>query len=113
MVPKLPLGRATEFRLSGQARIYRDGNRIVCRGGDTIALKEPPKETHPSVPPAHLVCDGWLARQRGAVEFGQWLHWEAIRAGLGQAQKHLVIGDGAAWFWKLVEARWPKAEQEL
>lgn len=59
---------------------------------------------------ADKVLVGW---QGDPVAFGQRLHWEAMRAGLGRAQKQLVVGDGAAWIWNLVEARWPKAEQLL
>lgn len=53
---------------------------------------------------------GW---QGDPVEFGVRLHWEAMRAGLGRAQEQLVIGDGAAWIWKLAQDRWPEAKQLL
>lgn len=56
------------------------------------------------------VLVGW---QGDPVDFGQRLHWEAMRAGLGRAKEQLVVGDGAAWIWNLVEGRWPKAKQLL
>lgn len=51
--------------------------------------------------------------QGDPVDFGERLHWEAMRAGLSRAQEQLVVADGAAWIWNLVEARWPKAKQLL
>jgi hypothetical protein len=56
------------------------------------------------------VVVGW---QGDPVDFGVRLHWEAMRAGLGRAQEQLVVGDGAAWIWNLVAARWPQAKQVL
>lgn len=46
-------------------------------------------------------------------EFGQRLHFEALRAGLGRAQAVQVLGDGIDWIWKLADDRWQDATQTL
>jgi hypothetical protein len=56
------------------------------------------------------VVVGW---QGEPGEFGRRLHWEALHAGLGRAQARLVVGDGAAWIWKLAQDRWAGANQVL
>jgi hypothetical protein len=43
------------------------------------------------------------------MELGRRLHWEALRSGLGRAQKQLFIGDGAPWIWNLKKDRWGAA----
>ncbi len=53
---------------------------------------------------------GW---QGEPVEFGQRLHWEALRGGLGRARARLVVGDGAPWIWNLAQDRWPGAIELL
>lgn len=53
---------------------------------------------------------GW---QGEPLEFGQRLHWEAMRGGLGRAKAQLVAGDGAPWIWNLAQDRWPEATQLL
>ena len=52
---------------------------------------------------------GW---QGEPLEFGQRLHWEALRGGLGRARARLVVGDGAPWIWNLAQDRW-KGSSEL
>ncbi len=53
---------------------------------------------------------GW---QGGPGEFGQRLHWEAMRGGLGRAQSKLIVGDGAPWIWNLAPDRWAGATEIL
>jgi hypothetical protein len=53
---------------------------------------------------------GW---QGEPLEFGQRLHWESLRAGLGRAKATLVVSDGAPWIWNLVQDRWGAATQVL
>jgi hypothetical protein len=48
-----------------------------------------------------------------AVELGQRLHWEAVRAGLGRAQKLEMLADGSAWIWNLKQNRWKQAVEVL
>lgn len=48
-----------------------------------------------------------------AVELGERLHWEAMRAGLGRARNLEMLGDGASWIWNLKENRWNRAVEVL
>lgn len=47
------------------------------------------------------------------VDIGERLHWQAVRAGMGRTKELLAVGDGAAWIWNLVSARWSRAHQLL
>ena len=51
----------------------------------------------------------------GAIEtaeaFGRRLYREAMRRGLDQAQRVVVLGDGAVWIWKIAEEHFPAAIQ--
>jgi hypothetical protein len=47
------------------------------------------------------------------VDFGQRLHWEAQRGGVGGAEKMLVVGDGAPWIWNIAKHRWQGATELL
>jgi hypothetical protein len=44
--------------------------------------------------------------QDQSVELGRRLNWEALREGLGRAQRILYLGDGAEWVWNLKKDRW-------
>jgi hypothetical protein len=59
---------------------------------------------------AGKIVIGW---QGDPVAFGQRLHWEALRGGLGRARTQLVVGDGAAWIWNVAQDRWKGATQLL
>jgi hypothetical protein len=48
-----------------------------------------------------------------AVELGQRLHWEALRAGLGRAKNLEMLADGSAWIWNLKQDRWKNAVEVL
>ena len=56
---------------------------------------------------------GFVATRGGLDAFREQLWAEAMRQGLGQAKRVLVIADGAVWIWKLVADRFPEAEQRL
>ena len=56
---------------------------------------------------------GFVATRAGLDALREQLHAEALRRGLGQAAGALVIGDGAAWIWRLADDRWPQARQRL
>lgn len=47
------------------------------------------------------------------VALGERLHWAARRGGLARARQTLGVGDGAAWIWQLMSARWSGAHQLL
>ena len=51
--------------------------------------------------------------QDQSVELGRRLNWEALREGLGRAQKMLYLGDGAEWVWNLKKDRWNSAVELL
>jgi len=51
--------------------------------------------------------------QGEAVDLGERLHWEGLRQGLGRARRTVALGDGAAWVWRLIGARWQQAHQVL
>jgi len=48
-----------------------------------------------------------------AVELGQRLQWEAVRAGLGRARNMEMLADGSAWIWNLKQDRWKNAVEVL
>jgi Uncharacterised protein family (UPF0236) len=47
----------------------------------------------------------------GAEAFGRRIYAEAIRRGLGQAEKVIVLGDGAPWIWGIAALHFPFATQ--
>ena len=48
-----------------------------------------------------------------AVELGERLNWEALRAGLGRAKNLEMLADGSEWIWNLKENRWRQAVEVL
>lgn len=55
----------------------------------------------------------YVATRHGIEPLTKQLHYEARVRGLGQAQRVLVIADGAVWIWNLVEDRFSEAIQRL
>jgi len=61
-----------------------------------------------------IIIDKTVVRWQGQpVDFGERLHWEALRGGLGRAKETLVLADGGSWIWHLKTDRWPKARELL
>jgi hypothetical protein len=61
-----------------------------------------------------LITERSYVATRGGVEpLMKQLYYEARARGLGQAQRVLVIADGAVWIWNLVEDRFKDAIQRL
>jgi hypothetical protein len=61
-----------------------------------------------------LITERSYVATRGGVEpLMKQLYYEARARGLGQAQRVLVIADGAVWIWNLVEDRFKDAVQRL
>ena len=60
-----------------------------------------------------LVEKGVVSTLADAVELGQRLNWEAMRAGLGRARNLEMVGDGAPWIWNLKQNRWNRAVEML
>jgi polyhydroxyalkanoate synthesis regulator phasin len=55
----------------------------------------------------------YVATRGGVPALMQQLYYEARARGLAQAQRVLVIADGAVWIWNLVEDRFKNAVQRL
>lgn len=55
----------------------------------------------------------YVATRGGIDALTQQLYYEARARGLAQAQRVLVIADGAVWIWNLVEDRFQEAVQRL
>ncbi len=61
-----------------------------------------------------LLAEKTIVRYQGQpVEFGERLHWEARRGGLGRAKETLVLADGGSWIWHLKADRWAQALELL
>jgi hypothetical protein len=60
-----------------------------------------------------LLSRGTVMTRGGVDDLRDQLFAEAQRHGLAQAAKVLVVADGAAWIWNLVEDRFAQAEQRL
>jgi hypothetical protein len=56
---------------------------------------------------------GFAATRLGASELKEQIHAEAMRRGLGQVRRVVVIADGALWIWNMVGDRFKEAEQRL
>jgi hypothetical protein len=63
----------------------------------------------------HPVRDEGSTSYVGAIEtaedFGRRIYREAVRRGLYQARRVVVLGDGAVWIWKIAEEHFPEAIQ--
>lgn len=53
----------------------------------------------------------YVARRGKAEDFGKLLYALAVSYGLHQAHQLVVLGDGAAWIWRLVAEHFPTAVQ--
>ena len=49
----------------------------------------------------------YVARRSKAADFGKLLYTLAVNHGLHQAQQLVVLGDGAAWIWRLAGEHFP------
>ena len=56
---------------------------------------------------------GYVATRGGLDALREQLHAEALRHGLGQVERVVVMGDGAAWIWNLARDRFPEAVQRI
>ncbi len=53
----------------------------------------------------------YVARRSKAEDFGKLLYALAVKHGVQQAQQLVVLGDGAAWIWRLANEHFPGAVQ--
>jgi len=56
---------------------------------------------------------GYVATRGGLEALREQLHAEALRHGLGQVERVVVMGDGAAWIWNLAGDRFKEAVQRV
>jgi len=56
---------------------------------------------------------GYVATRGGLEALREQLHAEALRHGLGQVKRVVVMGDGAAWIWNLAGDRFQEAVQRI
>ena len=62
---------------------------------------------------ARILSRGTVMTRGGVGELREQLFAEAQRQGLAQADKVLVIADGALWIWNLTQDRFGQAQQRL
>lgn len=61
-----------------------------------------------------IITERSYVATRGGIEaLMKQIYYEARARGLAQAQRVLVLADGAVWIWNLVEDRFPDADQRL
>jgi hypothetical protein len=56
---------------------------------------------------------GYVATRGGLDALREQIHAEALRHGLGQVKRVVVMADGAAWIWNLAADRFPGAIQRV
>lgn len=62
----------------------------------------------------HIITHrGYVATREGMDALREQLHAEALRHGLGQAQRVVIMADGAAWIWNLAGDRFKEAVQRV
>ena len=64
-------------------------------------------------PRALITQRSYVATRHGIEPLTKQLHYESMLRGLGQAQRVLVIADGALWIWNLAQDRFSEATQRL
>jgi hypothetical protein len=62
---------------------------------------------------AVIIERSFVATRQGIEPMMKQLHQEAMRRGLGQAERVLVIADGAVWIWNAAHDRFREAIQRL
>lgn len=62
---------------------------------------------------AMITNRGYVATRQGIAGLSEQLHAEALRQGLGQAKRVIVLADGALWIWKLAGDRFQEAIQRV
>jgi hypothetical protein len=88
--------------LDGVLVPHRDGHREVRTGAVAATRPQDPAQPFP-LPWRYVVHPGDVAT------FGRLLWLEAHRQGVRQAERVVVLGDGAHWIWNLAEEHFPDA----
>jgi hypothetical protein len=77
----------------------------------TVFLLQDRGRTHGERP--IILERGFAATRLGCEELKTQIHAEALRRGLGQVERVVVIADGAVWIWNLSQDRFGEAAQRL
>ena len=129
-VKSVPQERRPERKPSGLGVLLVDGWQVRHRGPGWGAKKTQQNrvEWHEMKMGIYYQAEHAVVKENGrgelaekvvvstladAVELGQRLHWEAMRAGLGRARNLEMLGDGAPWIWNLKQDRWNRAVEML
>lgn len=89
--------------LDGVLVPHQDGHREVRTGAVAAARPQDLAADWPPVPWRYVVHPG------AVTTFGQLLWLEAYRQGVEQAERVIVLGDGAHWIWHLAAEHFPDA----
>ena len=94
------------------------GMKPASRVGDRVAWHELKAGVVIRIPEStddkpHKPEKYYVATAGGPDEVGRALYAEALRRGLEQAKQVYVIGDGAAWIWRISAEYFPDTKEEL
>lgn len=78
------------------ATVFKLSDRVKTEGGRPVILSR-----------------GYACTRGGIDALREQLHAEALRHGLGRAERILIVADGAVWIWNLAEDRFKDAVQRL
>jgi hypothetical protein len=84
------------WRWAYTATVFKLSDRVKTSGGRPVILSR-----------------GYACTRGGIEGLREQLHAEALRHGLGRAERVLVVADGAVWIWNLAEDRFKDAVQRL
>ncbi len=116
--PQLP---TVSEPLAGDCYVSMDGVTVHIEGqgwknqwlGAIYTTKPVPSAKRPELLEVRTQQPSFFADLGDIATFGRQLWLEAQRRGIDQAQRVVVIGDGAHWIWNLAEEHFPGATQIL
>ena len=116
--PQLP---TVSEPLAGDCYVSMDGVMVHIEGqgwknqwlGAIYTTKPVPSAKRPEVLEVRTQQPSFFADLGDIATFGRQLWLEAQRRGIDQAQRVVVIGDGAHWIWNLAEEHFPGATHIL
>lgn len=108
-------GTGTPMRkseLAGRKGKQKDGSAKTreAKLGCVFTQTQTDEEGDPLRDPAST---SYVGTFEGCRDIAVLLHQEALRRGLGRAQKVVFLGDGAAWIWNNCKSTFPGAVQIL
>jgi hypothetical protein len=116
--PQLP---TVSEPLAGDCYVSMDGVTVHIEGqgwknqwlGAIYTTNPVPSAKRPEILEVRTQQPSFFADFGDIATFGRQLWLEAQRRGIDQAQRVVVIGDGAHWIWNLAEEHFPGATQIL